>query len=147
MAIWLIRAGSHGEYEQKFIQEKRVYVTWDELDVNLAKLQHRTELTAAMTERYLDSKPKRIQNWVSQIWPFAHEMKKGDLAHQELTLGGDKRRIGIGRRIECDKGVGGVGEQGAKPRHIGLGSREVALAAGPVGIAHCRDEHPDAGLA
>jgi len=22
MAIWLIRAGSHGEYEQKFIQEK-----------------------------------------------------------------------------------------------------------------------------
>lgn len=79
MAIWLIRAGSHGEYEQKFIQEKRVYVTWDELDVNLAKLQHRTELTAAMTERYPDSKPKRIQNWVSQIWPFAHEMRKGDL--------------------------------------------------------------------
>lgn len=38
MAIWLIRAGSHGEYEQKFIQENRVYVTWDDLDVNLAKL-------------------------------------------------------------------------------------------------------------
>lgn len=29
MAIWLIRAGSHGEYEQKFIRENRVYVTWD----------------------------------------------------------------------------------------------------------------------
>ncbi len=38
MAIWLIRVGSHGEYEQKFIQEKRVYVTWDALDVNLTKL-------------------------------------------------------------------------------------------------------------
>jgi restriction system protein len=25
MAIWLIRAGSHGEYEQKFISENRVY--------------------------------------------------------------------------------------------------------------------------
>jgi len=24
MAIWIIRAGSHGEYEQKFIQENRV---------------------------------------------------------------------------------------------------------------------------
>ena len=33
MAIWLIRAGSHGEYEQKFIQEGRVYVTWDELNL------------------------------------------------------------------------------------------------------------------
>ena len=29
MAIWLIRAGKHGEYEQKFLQENRVYVTWD----------------------------------------------------------------------------------------------------------------------
>lgn len=79
MAIWLIRAGSHGEYEQKFIQESRVYVTWDGLDVDLRKLTQRADLTAAMTERYPDIKPKAIQNWVGQIWPFAHEIKKGDL--------------------------------------------------------------------
>ena len=29
MAIWLIRAGSHGKNEQKFIQENRIYVTWE----------------------------------------------------------------------------------------------------------------------
>ena len=29
MAIRLIRAGSLGEYEQKFIQENRICVTWD----------------------------------------------------------------------------------------------------------------------
>jgi restriction system protein len=29
MAICLIRAGSHGEYEQKFITENHVYVTWE----------------------------------------------------------------------------------------------------------------------
>ncbi|MBU1405164.1 MAG: restriction endonuclease [Proteobacteria bacterium] len=79
MAIWLIRAGSHGEYEQKFIQENRVYVTWDGLDVNLAKLTERPELVAAMTQRYPDTKPKAILNWVSQVWPFAHGIKKGDL--------------------------------------------------------------------
>lgn len=79
MAIWLVRAGAHGEYEQKFIQDNRVYVTWDDLDVNLAKLKQRAELTAAMTERYSDTKPKAIQNWVSQVWPFAHEIQKGDL--------------------------------------------------------------------
>jgi len=79
MAIWLIRAGSHGEYEQKFIQENRVYVTWDELDVNLAKLTERPELVAALTQHYPDTKPRAISNWASQIWPFAHEMKKGDL--------------------------------------------------------------------
>jgi len=79
MSIWLIRAGSHGEYEHKFIQENRVYVTWDDLDVDLARMANRSELTAAMTQRYSEAKPKTIQNWVSQIWPFAHEMKIGDL--------------------------------------------------------------------
>jgi len=84
MAIWLIRAGSHGEYEQKFIQENRVYVTWDGLDENLCKLAERPELVAAMTQRYPDAKAGRIRNWVSQIWPFAHGMKKGDLVVMPL---------------------------------------------------------------
>ncbi len=79
MAVWLIRAGSHGEYEQKFISENRVYVTWDGLNVNVAKLSERPALAAAMTERYPDAKPKAILNWVSQVWPFAHDIKTGDL--------------------------------------------------------------------
>jgi restriction system protein len=79
MTIWLVRAGSHGEYEQKFIRENRVYVTRKALDVNLAELKQRAELTAVMTERYPDTKPRAIQNWVGQVWPFAHEIKRGDL--------------------------------------------------------------------
>ncbi|QFY44538.1 restriction endonuclease [Candidatus Methylospira mobilis] len=79
MAIWLIRAGSHGEYEQKFIQDNRVYLTWDNLDQDLARLTERAALTALMVSLYPDAKPKTVQNWVSQIWPFAHEIKKGDL--------------------------------------------------------------------
>ena len=78
MAIWLVRAGDHGQYEQKFIQEKRVYVTWDNLNVNLVKLSDRHALEAVMVERYLNTKPKAILNWVSQVWPFAHAMEKGD---------------------------------------------------------------------
>lgn len=93
MAIWLIRAGSHGEFEQKFIQENRVYVTWDDLDVNMAKLSDRPDLTAAMTERYPDKKPKTIMNWVSQVWPFAHEIKKGDLVILPLKT---QRAIQVG---------------------------------------------------
>lgn len=93
MAIWLIRAGSHGEYEQKFIQESRVYVTWDDLDLDLAKLSQRAELTAAVTQRYPDTKPKAIANWVSQIWSFAHEFKKSDLVILPLKT---QRAIQIG---------------------------------------------------
>lgn len=93
MAVWLIRAGSHGEYEPKFIQENRVYVTWDNLDVDLAKLGERAELTDAMTQRYPDAKVKTIANWVSQVWPFAQEVKKGDLVVLPLKT---QRAIQIG---------------------------------------------------
>lgn len=93
MAVWLIRAGSHGEYELKFIQEGRVYVTWDDLDVNLGKLADRSALTDALKQRYPDTKPKAIANWVSQIWPFAHEIKKSDLVVLPLKT---QRAIQIG---------------------------------------------------
>src|SRR5262245_32508914 len=79
MAVWLVRAGSHGEYELKFIQENRVYVTWDDLNVNLSKLAEKEQLADAMMQRYPDTKPKAISNWVSQVWPFAKEIKKADL--------------------------------------------------------------------
>ncbi len=84
MAIWLIRAGSYGEYEQKFISENRVYVTWDKLAVNLVKLADRNALTAEMAKLYPDAKPRRLLNWVGQVWPFAHEIKKGDLVFLPL---------------------------------------------------------------
>ena len=96
MAIWLIRAGSHGEYEQKFLQESRVYVTWDNLDVNLGKLKERSELTEALNERYPDKQPKAIQNWVSQVWPFAKEIKKGDLIVLPLK---SQRAVQIGEIV------------------------------------------------
>lgn len=79
MAVWLVRAGSHGEYEQKFIQEGRVYVTWEGLDTDIGAMLDRGQLTAAMLQRYPNEKPKAIQNWVSQVWPFAHDMAVGDL--------------------------------------------------------------------
>ncbi len=78
MTIWLVRAGARGEYEEKFLSEKRIYVTWDRLNVNLGSLQDRSELVLAMTERYPDSKHKAILNWVSQVWPFANEMALRD---------------------------------------------------------------------
>lgn len=84
MSIWLIRAGSHGEFEQKFFQENRVYVTWDNLASDLSKLANREALFVLMTATYPDDKPKRVRNHSSQIWPFVSEMKKGDLVIMPL---------------------------------------------------------------
>lgn len=93
MAVWLVRAGKHGQFEQKFLQESRVYVTWTNLDVNLAELEDRTELVDAMAERYPANKSRAISNYASQVWPFAHEMKEGDLVILPLK---EQRAIQIG---------------------------------------------------
>lgn len=78
MSLWLIRAGSHGEFETKFLEEKRVYVTWDRLSTDLSKLQERSELIQALEANEPGAKPKKLMNHASQIWPFAKVMKKGD---------------------------------------------------------------------
>jgi len=80
MTVWLIRAGSHGEYEQKFLQEGRVYATWDGLNLDLSRLVNRDDLAVALQQRYPDAKRKKILNWVSQVWPFAKDIQIGDLA-------------------------------------------------------------------
>jgi restriction system protein len=79
MTVWLVRAGKHGEFEQKFLQENKVYVTWDGLSADLGKMKEKQELFKEMTRLYPDFKPKAIHNIVSQLWPFAHGMQKGDL--------------------------------------------------------------------
>jgi restriction system protein len=78
MTLWLIRAGSRGEHEQKFLDEGRVYVAWDGLNVDLMQLADRQALIQAMEQRYPDEKPKALINWSSQVWSFGREMAAGD---------------------------------------------------------------------
>jgi len=79
MSIWLIRAGKYGEFEEKFLKENRVYVTWDKLNQNIGKMADKGELADVLGGLYPEVSGKGLINWTSQIWPFAHTMKKGDL--------------------------------------------------------------------
>src|ERR1022692_3019189 len=78
MRIWLIRGGRHGQHEQKFIQDKRVYITWTDLKTDLSKMTDRKQLIDCLGEFFPGEKPKRLINWASQLWPFAHKMEVGD---------------------------------------------------------------------
>ncbi len=78
MAIWLVRAGSSGEYENKFLSENRIYLTWDDLKQDLSKISDKKELYDLLNHVYPNNKSARIRNWGSQIWPIAKEMKIGD---------------------------------------------------------------------
>lgn len=78
MALWLFRAGRYGEYEDKFLNDEKVYLTWDELDVDLRSIESRDRLTDLLVEKYELDKRRTAINWTSQIWPIAHRMEIGD---------------------------------------------------------------------
>lgn len=78
MELWLIRAGANGEFEQRFWDEKRVYLTWDSLAENLANFPDRQAIQEHLEVVFPDEKSNRLKNHSSQIWPFVGKMKVGD---------------------------------------------------------------------
>lgn len=78
MSLWLVRAGSDGKFEQKFLDDGKIYLTWDGLSSDLSKFEEKIDLYNFLIEFYPEDKPARIRNWTGQIWPFAKEMEKGD---------------------------------------------------------------------
>ncbi len=79
MSIWLFRAGKVGEYENKFLEENRIYLTWEGLDYDLSKLTEQRELYELLHDLYPDNKMGRLRNWSGQIWPIAKRIEKDDL--------------------------------------------------------------------
>lgn len=78
MELWLNRAGSHGEFEHKFLQEGRIYLTWEELDRDLSPIKSRQNVLELLESTYPNENPKKLLNHSSQIWQFIHVMKEND---------------------------------------------------------------------
>ncbi len=78
MTLWLSRAGGQGEREDVALEKNIIVIGWDELP-DLSGIKSREELLALLEKTYPNAKPKRLGNWVSQIWPFIHDMQPGDL--------------------------------------------------------------------
>lgn len=78
MALWLVRAGRHGEHESHFFAENKLFVTWGGLNHDLSKLQSRDDLQAVLTQIYPNAPKGKIRNNSGQLWPFAHVMNSGD---------------------------------------------------------------------
>jgi restriction system protein len=78
MALWLFRAGKQGEYEKKFLEDEKVYLTWNNLKHDLSKLKDQKALYDLLLKIFPDDKPATIRNWTGQCWPIVGSMKKGD---------------------------------------------------------------------
>lgn len=79
MSMWLCRAGSSGEFENKFLEENRIYCTWDNLAESILQFKTKQDLQQYFLENEPDVKVRTAMNWASQVWPFGHEMKRGEI--------------------------------------------------------------------
>ena len=67
MALWLVRAGRHGENEHRFLDEGRIYLTWGGLNRDLSKCDTKETLRKVLEETYPKASVARISNNVGQI--------------------------------------------------------------------------------
>ncbi|GAB2542842.1 restriction endonuclease [Spirosoma aerophilum] len=78
MSIWLVRSGRSGEFENKFLVDNKIYLTWDNLKIDLTAIKDWPHLSKSLSERYGTEQPRKIGNWAGQIWAFSKEIKIGD---------------------------------------------------------------------
>ena len=79
MALWLTRAGKYGEHESRFIDDSRIYLTWDDLtDKDMSAIPTYEGIKGLLQEIYPGEPVRKIGNWSGQIWAFVLAMKTGD---------------------------------------------------------------------
>ncbi len=98
MALYLVRAGRDGQFENRFIDDNRVYLQWGGLfaDKNIAGIGDYEAIKQAALVEAPDDKPKAIINGVSQINAFVHRIAKGDLVVLPLK---HKPAIAVGKIV------------------------------------------------
>lgn len=94
MALWLTRAGKHGEHENRFFEDGRIYLTWPGIENEplggAASFDQMRELVARV---YPDRSVAWVSQNTSQFWSFVNRMKPGDLV---VTPRKGKSAIAIG---------------------------------------------------
>jgi restriction system protein len=72
MALWLVRAGSHGEQEQGALENNVVTIGWNEIP-DISKINDKEALKELYVRLNPNSKKMRIIRMVGQIWDFAKD--------------------------------------------------------------------------
>jgi restriction system protein len=78
MALWLERAGPHGEQERGALDHSVATIGWNEIP-DISKIKNREELKELYQRYNPDAKKMRAARMIGQMWDFANEIKKGDI--------------------------------------------------------------------
>ena len=78
MSIWVVRGGKFGEYENRFINESKIYLTRDGFKTDLNKIPEQNELRTVLDDFYPTLPSSKLASWSDQIWSFAHDLQQKD---------------------------------------------------------------------
>jgi len=80
MTLWMMRGGRHGEYEDRFLTDGRIYLTWgDTLRGVTSGVNSRADLVQTLRERWPNASEGMVRNHAGQIWAFMHVMAIDDI--------------------------------------------------------------------
>jgi restriction system protein len=83
MALWMVRAGKHGERESYALENSLVSIGWNQLP-DLTTFSQKPELAQVMATTYAEESPRTISNWAGQVWTFAKSIVVGDIVAMPL---------------------------------------------------------------
>jgi restriction system protein len=78
MTLWCVRVGSYGEHESKFLDDSRIYLTWEGLAKDLSKLEIVEEFQAVQKETYPNQSAKAVSQYAGQMRRFVKQIQIGD---------------------------------------------------------------------
>lgn len=78
MAVWLCRAGRLGEHEARFLENDKIYYTFEEIGVPLANFGSRRDLQEYFIKISPVVKENAAKVYAGQGYVFCNEMAKGD---------------------------------------------------------------------
>lgn len=98
MPLYLVRAGRNGQFENRFIEDNRIYLQWGSLfaERSIAAIGGYDAIKCAALQEAPDEKPKTIINGVSQINAFVHRIAVGDWVVLPLK---QKYAIAVGKVV------------------------------------------------
>lgn len=79
MAVWLCRAGRLGEYEARFLEDGKIFYTFEEVNCPLTDFPSKKELQAFFLSLPSPAKENAVRVYAGQGFAFCREMAVGDL--------------------------------------------------------------------
>lgn len=90
--LWVVKAGSHGEREDRVLQHSVLGIGWEEVP-DLATFTNREALKDRYRQVYPSATEASVANQAGQLWTFVDVIKEGDLVVVPLKT---RSQIAIG---------------------------------------------------